>query len=234
MRALAFVCVLAALGSADLAWNPVTGSSFRYRVTVTYETITNGMKHDIQIETVQRTKYVEVDADRVKAETATEELKVLVDGQVARTVDKEEASKTPASTTLSYRKTGDPLLDDVGSRKTFDELRMGALVKFYRPGKTVDTGETWTAESKPSRDGATVNVKRQYTLNSDERVSGRDCWKIDYIYTETGREPAMTAKGTYWIDKKNGEPLRLSATVRNFKMPNGPLMPEARLVVENL
>lgn len=114
--------------------------------------------------------------------------------------------------------------------------RTGRLGDLPTPAAPIKLGESWSHEYPAVADVSLPAGKITYTFVAEEKVGNWETLKVEMVYTETGVEKPVTAKGLLWLNKSNFRGVKGDVTVENHPAPPGSPVPQlsAQVLFERL
>jgi len=202
----------AAIGGITIHRTPKEGEVTKYRMKADLEV----MGQPATFTGLIQEKVTKVDTDGTYSIEQTQlEGKVNIGGN-----DMDIPSSGSASTTV-YAANGDTK-EIRGESATPEAYRMSALGAFIEPGKEINVGDKWTHDFKADSKTGQVAAKVEYTYLADEKVGDVDCYKIHVVVNETEGATPASSDTNLWVDKANGQMVKMEGKWTNAPFPGAP------------
>ncbi len=185
--------------------------------TLTFEVEGEKAKLDVK-ETGTVTYKTVTPSGEITFEDQTDTSEATFNGEKAGSDDEKKSKPDivtlrPDGTMVAY-KDGDA--DDAEKKdETHIGARMSIAGRVTFPDKPVGPGDTWTRDFKADTALGSREAKGEYEFVAVEKVNGVDCAKIKMSYTESGKSPALSVKGTEWVDLASGDVVSADIQVDN-------------------
>lgn len=220
MSALLSISLLAGMITAPQAeevmiqWKPEVGKKTAMRIEMQMTTDFGDM--DIVLRPVS--EVTKITEKEVIMKTWLQEFKLMMGGQDMSDMAGQMTGPENFST-QTFSKTGQ-LLKQEGGQTDQENPRATQMQQFYYPTQPVKMGESWTKDFKADSSKGLYEAKAKYTLEASEIVGKVDTWRVKYVYSEMTENMPMSSMGTAWIDKKNGEVVRMVGNYENAQFSN--------------
>lgn len=216
MKPLAAALILLAFQqTADLTWKPVAGTEHKYRLVMTSAMDIGQGPTELLVRILSTEKVTEVTDDAVTVESIPGETVVTVNGQEMDT----GVTRQPSYSTKRSRD-GMAILEPQSTAPMARTNRGIMATSFPRPAKPLALGEPYRWTVKADAEKETRDGEGKVTLKGEETVRSIACWKLEYVYSETGKDSPMSAVGTLWLDKSDGKLVKSDMALENFRSVN--------------
>lgn len=211
---LALVSVAAtAQEKALLQYKAQVGQTVRYRSEGKLTIEAMGQKINQEQKQTEKVTITAVSpSGEITLEKEEEASEVTIEGQAVPS-DNEKTKETlvirPNGELLSYKSTAQPEQAKISAR-----LYAASSVIFS--DKPVGVGDKWTHETKANEEIGVRAGRAEYEILGFEKYNGIDAVRIKMTYQETEGSPAMSARGTFWIEKSSGDALKSESEVENL------------------
>jgi hypothetical protein len=98
-----------------------------------------------------------------------------------------------------------------------EKYRNTVLMRFVAPDSPVKPGGKWSSLRPADQPKGLAAIRADYTFVAVKDGEA----EVSFVLAEQGGAFPQTATGTWWIDAKSGQPLRMQAKVKNFAGQEG-------------
>ncbi len=202
--------------STKLEWKPKLNEVTKYQFNLNIPIDMGGASGAVEVSFMSISKITEIKDDLVTSEGSMDAFKVIFNGQE---MDMSQMGGPDMSGTV---KVVTRLNGEVVSNSTPQEMGGGEAMQrmnaFYRPKTAIKVGDSWEQEWKANKEKGLQNAKARWTLKGDEMKNNVGCWKVDYVFAELDTANGMSASGTIWINKVDGQMEYLQYQFNNVSM----------------
>lgn len=217
----AAVAASALVADYTFAYSPKVGTTTKYKMKGNFDF--EGQEIMFTASVTNKVTKVGPDGSYTVEESQTD-AKVSFGGQ-----EMEAPSGSPNLTTFDAQGRVVAIQGDMVDASAY---RTAGMSTFYKPGKAVKMGESWTVDLKGDEKLGTVDAKATYTVEGEEMVGQWNTVRISYEVKEvTGSMPASSS-GKIWIDPADGEMVKVDGVWKDVPVPGAPAPITGKVVVE--
>lgn len=213
--------------TADLTWKPVAGTEAKYALLMTSTMDMGQGPAELVVKSTMTEKVKEVTDDQVTMESVPGETVVSING-----AEMDQGMTQQPSVTYKRKRDGQPILSAQEQSPMARTNRGIMATSFPRPAQPLAVGESYRWSVPADADKMIRAGEGKITVKGEETLKGIACWKLDYVYSETGKDAPTSAIGALWLDKSDGKLVKSEMNLENFKSVN--MMPpsNAHVVLE--
>jgi hypothetical protein len=224
---VAALLLLTVQQTADLSWKPVVGQEHRYAMTLTSSFDMGQGPAELLVKMKVSEKVKAVSDKSVTVESLATDTTISINGSEMD----QGATQQPA---MSYERGLDtmPVLADQDTSPMARTNRGIMASSFPRPTKPLAVGDSHRWSIKGDQAKGTVDGEGKLTLKGEEKINGIDCWKLDYVYSESIQTQPTSAIGTLWMAKSDATLIKSVMNFENYKSVNMMPASTAHVVME--
>lgn len=210
-------CLVAALSvyaagkdPVTIVWKPKAGDSYKFAQKITGK----AGGGDFQLTGDMTETVKSVNADSVVVEDKTTNISISANGS-------DIPGPPDITETVTEKPTGEVISRESDSPGQSE--RAAVFSQFIYPTKPLNVGDTWQYLGKANKAKGSNDYEIDYTYKGVETQHGIAANRIDMTFKETGTSDPISGEGSVWLDPVTGEPVKLTAKIKNVDSPQGPI-----------
>ncbi len=141
-----------------------------------------------------------------------------------------ESEIPSGGTTTTYTADG-RVIEIQGDSVDGSAYRTAAMSSFFKPGKPIKMGDSWTVEIKGDDKLGSVDAKATYTVEAEETVGAWKCVRVKYDVKETKGQTPAGSTGKVWVSLDDGEMVKVEGVWKDVPVPNAPAPISGKMTV---
>ena len=205
----AYAC---ASDAANLVWKPKVGRQLHFRAVINFTAGQNKVRFSSNV--THKIKSIRSDGAVVVEDDQTGFNVVQNGADITEQSRSQELLPDPTWETDVVTPRGE-VISKATNAPNPNPPRMDPISAFIYPDHPLNAGDAWKRIIKGDASKGTYDAVQTYTFVGAESVQGVDGYKVAVTYTETNAPLNITASGTVWLSKEDGEELKASRHVKN-------------------
>ena len=233
--ALLALSALAALYKpVELSWKPKEGATYNFKGhTVFHKVSTPAGVLDLTFDEKMTSTNKEVKPNgNVVLEAKHTDFKAMLGDIDASSMGMSLPKEINETTEI--KRNGEIVSTTSDAPKEMQSPRMDEISTFIYPSKAVNVGDTWTHQVKGDSSKPTYNTVTTFKYLGEDTMNGTPAYKVGMDYKETNAPTNITATGTFWVAREDGELLKAEINVKNAELGGGLPPAEGDVTFERL
>lgn len=198
---------IAAFQAETIKWSPKQGEKTKYRMDMEVEGMGAVGMMSMTV--------IEVKSDgKIVVRESLDSLTINMNGQ-------EMDLGITSSAKVTYTPFGEVVDRVMESDEMQGDQRWEQGMIWLYPEKPVKPGDTWRRTVKADTSKGVFASETNYKFVSPETISGIDCWKIEYTFSEKDVQVPVSITATLWLDKKDGSLVEGHYSMKNVEFQPG-------------